>query len=505
MFKKCTAITMVLIMILVLVAPVYGQNMPAMRPLGEGTAEEPFLMRTAEHFRWMASLNQSGARNRYHYILLNDVVLDFSLNNFSGVFCGRGHTIYIQNMQSSLFRVVRETGVIANLNVVGEINTVDLESVPTSGLGGIARENRGTIMNSSAHVNIITETYPEDRIMTRREYNARLVSSVGGLVGYNSGLIVNSYASSDVIGHRDAGGLVGSNRGLILNSLSSGNVFGDINVGALVGINLGYGLGFESNLKGRIHHSLAAGEATWSGFVARGESFNDYHRGTGGMVGYNHNDGIIGQEPLLWVVVGPPAPRNIFRIEFPELPPDIQAMQQLDNFTRRMGFDYDNLEEAFEAPLTDIELREIERFREFREWVNVREEEQEQQRQERANRPVAVPNIPVSGWTHDPYDGWGAPYVHLPITGDPIITGNLPIWMHQNNSQNNNNNQDDVWGTIGYAGAEIIGNEFDHATSFFIGLCLAMTDWHIGDSRHLGNNRYSGFLNNLIRGANNNR
>ncbi|MCL2839492.1 MAG: hypothetical protein FWE05_01875 [Defluviitaleaceae bacterium] len=503
MLKKYTAIVMALVMILVLVVPAYGQDTPIMRPLGEGTAEEPFLMRTAEHFRWMASLNHSGARNRYHYILLNDVVLDFSLGTFSGIFCGGGNTIYIENMQSSLIRYVRSTGVIANLNVVGEINAVGVRNA--DGIGGIIGGNHGTIINSAAHVDITTGMYPEDRVISSVNELRYLGNTIGGLVALNGGLIVNSYASGNIVGHSDVGGLVGSNSsGQIINSLASGNVLGDVREGALVGNNSGEGLGSFRGIVGRIHHSFATGEATWSGFEARQGDNMNVRLGTGGMVG--QNNGIVGQEPLLWIVVGPPAPRNIFRIEFPELPPDIQAMNQLHNFTRRMGFDYDNLEEAFEAPLTDIELREIERFREFREWLNVREEEQEQQRQERANQSARVPYINTN-WTFDPYDGWGASYTHLPITGDPIITGRSPIWMHQNNSQNNNS-QGNVGDMIGDAGVGIIGNEADPwiPDSFVtaaINFALLSADWNIANSRHLRSNHYSGLLNSLIRDANN--
>ncbi|MGA2191738.1 MAG: GLUG motif-containing protein [Steroidobacteraceae bacterium] len=93
---------------------------------------------------------------------------------------------------------------------------------------------------------------------------------VGGLVGYNSGSIFNSYATYGTTGGSfDVGGLVGSNYGTINNSYATGSVSGNggENVGGLVGYNSG----------GAISNSYATGSvsgANSSGFV-------------GGLVGYN--------------------------------------------------------------------------------------------------------------------------------------------------------------------------------------------------------------------------
>ncbi|MFZ5502216.1 MAG: MBG domain-containing protein [Pseudomonadota bacterium] len=67
-------------------------------------------------------------------------------------------------------------------------------------------------------------------------------SSIGGLVGLNSGTVNNSYVSGGtVIGDWSVGGLVGSNSGSISNSyVSGGSVTGTgFNVGGLVGVNGG--------------------------------------------------------------------------------------------------------------------------------------------------------------------------------------------------------------------------------------------------------------------------
>ena len=64
-------------------------------------------------------------------------------------------------------------------------------------------------------------------------------SFVGGLVGYNTGSISNSYNAAAVNGNGYVGGLVGVNSGSIVQSYSSGPVTGVYAVGGLVGYNSG--------------------------------------------------------------------------------------------------------------------------------------------------------------------------------------------------------------------------------------------------------------------------
>ena len=67
-------------------------------------------------------------------------------------------------------------------------------------------------------------------------------SKVGGLVGWNSytGIIANSFSVSTVVGSsRGIGGLVGFNSGWIQNSYSAGEVSAQLFVGGLIGCDLG--------------------------------------------------------------------------------------------------------------------------------------------------------------------------------------------------------------------------------------------------------------------------
>ncbi|HVX57415.1 MAG TPA: GLUG motif-containing protein, partial [Candidatus Saccharimonadales bacterium] len=101
----------------------------------------------------------------------------------------------------------------------------------------------------------------------------------GDLVGWNSGAIVNSWATGAVTGNIDVGGLVGWNAGTINNSYATGAVTAhSSNAGGLVGQN-----------SGTISSSFAMGAVSSSG--------------AGGLVGYN-NGGAISDSYATGVVTG---------------------------------------------------------------------------------------------------------------------------------------------------------------------------------------------------------
>ena len=171
-------------------------------------------------------------------------------------------------------------------------------------VGGLVGYNNGIVENSH----------------TIGEVNGS--SSVGGLVGANDDQINNSYSRSKVIGYSNwIGGLVGENYNLINSSYSTGNVTGDgINIGGLTGRNSGgqisnsqaYGNitgndinvgGFTGNNSGEIWDSYSTGDvfgvSQVGGFTGdnRGLIENTYHIGkvegksiVGGLVGVNDKD-----------------------------------------------------------------------------------------------------------------------------------------------------------------------------------------------------------------------
>lgn len=71
--------------------------------------------------------------------------------------------------------------------------------------------------------------------MFHRSHRRR--GDVGGLVGWNRGIIRNSYAEGNVNGGNLVGGLVGSNWEQIYNSHAMGNVTGCQTVGGFAGSN----------------------------------------------------------------------------------------------------------------------------------------------------------------------------------------------------------------------------------------------------------------------------
>ena len=105
---------------------------------------------------------------------------------------------------------------------------------------------------------------------------------VGGLVGWNNGAIIQTYATGSVTGAYGAGGLVGVNwyGGTISQSYATGVVSGNAYVGGLVG----------DNYNGTINQSFATGAVTGAYSV-------------GGLVGINNN-GTITQSYATGYVTG---------------------------------------------------------------------------------------------------------------------------------------------------------------------------------------------------------
>jgi hypothetical protein len=130
-------------------------------------------------------------------------------------------------------------------------------------------------------------------------------NNVGGLVGENSGTVINCYSNSVVGGQGDgSGGLVGENDGKIMACYSNSNVNGDVAVGGLAGRNSDgqaancYAMGSVSGLW---YVGGLVGSNTRSGGRHEGTIENCYSvtavlggYQTGGLVGNNLNREIIG-------------------------------------------------------------------------------------------------------------------------------------------------------------------------------------------------------------------
>ena len=179
-------------------------------------------------------------------------------------------------------------GTITNSYATGSVGGEGAFSV-----GGLVGSNNGDISNSYAaggsvigYLEVgglaganslngnIERSYSHNTVTGLGELN----NDIGGLVGYNSGEILGSYAISTVTGEREVGGLVGENFGFVTNSYTTGYVTGDTNVGGLIGYN-----------EGNITNSYA--EATVS--YAEGTVYGDGY--LGGLIG-NYNTEFVTSE-----------------------------------------------------------------------------------------------------------------------------------------------------------------------------------------------------------------
>ena len=209
---------------------------------------------------------------------------------FAATFEGNGYTISNlminrggENGESNvgLFLIISWYE-IANLGLLN-VNITGLSRV-----GGLVGQNRGIIINSYV-TGKVTGT---DRVGGLAGVNVRTGAPIPGTdIIAVTGIITNSYTTGMVTGTDDVGGLVGRNDILsfITNSYATGMVTGTgTNVGGLVGENNTFvGLNESGSLNGIITNSYATGMVTGTG------------TNVGGLVGLN--GGIITNNDSYWL------------------------------------------------------------------------------------------------------------------------------------------------------------------------------------------------------------
>ena len=225
------------------------------------------------------------------------------IGGFDAVFDGNGYTI--SNMQIN--RSVGNTntiGLFSNMGSSGRVKNLGLIDPKIRGLVGIknvggiagAIQRGGVIINS--HVVGDVGTGNTDKIITGDVGFAGGSGFIGGMVGWNKGLILNSYAKINVFAEDSTtlankrvgvGGLVGRNidGGKVYNSYATGEVKGPCIVGGLVGNQ------FSTNpdsllTRSEIKNSYATGNVE-TGF---GTCVNSNSKFAGGLVGFNNNSRI---------------------------------------------------------------------------------------------------------------------------------------------------------------------------------------------------------------------
>ncbi|WP_157182314.1 YDG domain-containing protein [Methylobacterium sp. WSM2598] len=183
------------------------------------------------------------------------VPLGNGMGPFTGRFDGRDHriaglTINAPSTSSAgLFGIIGPTGEVRSVGLAGGGVRAANDA------GGLAGANKGFVTKVFADIDACAPSsgragglvgFNDESGVLRAVYATGAVSGsdmIGGLVGSNTGLVVQAYASGPVTAALAAGGLVGTNSGTIQQAYATGNVSGgsplDAPVGGLVGINFG--------------------------------------------------------------------------------------------------------------------------------------------------------------------------------------------------------------------------------------------------------------------------
>lgn len=197
---------------------------------------------------------------------------------FSGVFEGLGNTLSGLTVNSNgtdggLF--ASSSGSIGNLKLASMTINGATSTTGSSAVGGLVGRNSGKIANVSA---------------SKLRVNAKggQGNLVGGLVGSNAGGSIDTASVTGVVLGNTltsaAGGLVGLNTGSVIQSSAGVDVRGTMNSHALVGIGGLVGI----NQSGSITDSSSSGE------IGLGGSRDYAYRNLGGLVGINQDGTIVG-------------------------------------------------------------------------------------------------------------------------------------------------------------------------------------------------------------------
>ncbi|WP_445489495.1 beta strand repeat-containing protein [Rhodopseudomonas sp. RCAM05734] len=164
---------------------------------------------------------------------------------YTGRFDGLGHTVTDLTINAPGLAWVGLLGYVngaessvSNIRVVGGTFTAKSNVAPLVGW-----LNGGVVQNSFASATVaslgtIISTTVTDGVVQSRTADG---VNAGGLVGFNTGLIQSSHASSNVTGYTATGGLLGwgSALSLVTNSYATGTVSGINSTGGLAGTNGG--------------------------------------------------------------------------------------------------------------------------------------------------------------------------------------------------------------------------------------------------------------------------
>ncbi len=282
-----------MLLVFIFIRPVFAQGDFAG---GQGTAENPYLVKTAEH------LDNVRDYLDCHFKQIADIDLSryragtgwSPIHYFTGIYDGNRHTITnltIDNYEydnAGLFGLLKEHFIIKNTILInvrinskgnyigglvgsssGEISNCLVQGEVNGGrmVGGLAGKNNGQISASGAEVDVTGES---------RYAGIGRFSKVGGFVGVNYEDISRCFARGAVKASGDyVGGFVGKNggsleSGYINRCYAVGDVSGKTRVGRFVGYN---------DMLGGVKNSYAVVNVSgrgWSGGFAGADSTRGY-------------------------------------------------------------------------------------------------------------------------------------------------------------------------------------------------------------------------------------
>jgi hypothetical protein len=232
------------------------------------------LLNSVDDFKQLLAFGQS---SNLKFRLTSDLDLgsdpNFYIPYFAAEFDGNGHKISSLSLNSDFVYTV---GLFGYLAPGGKVTHLAVENVDITGdesVGGLAGYNEGVVVSCSSAGSVTGKVF------------------AGGLVGQNFGTVSNSHFTGTVAGDCNVGGLVGHNYGSLSNSYSNGNVDGiSSQVGGLVGFN-----GDLGTVRNSYSTASASSDDNVGGLVGAnaGPVSNSYS--TGSVTGDHVIGGLVGQ------------------------------------------------------------------------------------------------------------------------------------------------------------------------------------------------------------------
>ena len=249
-------------------------------------------IRTAEELAAIGGMQSQGG----YYILMNDIHLTnewVPIDNFRGIFDGRGHAIYglyvlesSERSRAGLFGTVYADVTIKNLRVYIDSQGVTANATRHAYAGGLVG-----LVETSATLTIVNSSVKGD-VFATCSGNGWSTISAGGLVGgialwfvvgighHDRVTISTSFTDSNVTivnGRLDSavGGLIGigSSRMIISNSYATGNVVAS-GLGVSAGGLVGYEFGSTTLVNSYATGNVSAPQGTAGGVSGGDEFFN---------------------------------------------------------------------------------------------------------------------------------------------------------------------------------------------------------------------------------------